>query len=575
MPPIQLFGFEISSKKEREEAKSQNLLAITAKEDAGESTEVEGIANFGAYSGISIDLDGSIKEESNLITLYRTMALYPEVDYAIDDIVNEAIVASDKKFPVAINLDHIEYTATIKKKISEEFDEVLGLLDFNNQAYDIFRKWYIDGRLYYHVVIDKTEPNLGIQELRYIDPRKIKKIKEINKKSNTKSKEMQNLSPTFKEYYIYNAKGLSEKNQAKAIPIAKDSITYIHSGLIDPSKKMILSNLQKAVRPWNQLKIMEDAVVIYRISRAPERRIFYVDVGNLPKIKAEQYLKDIMTRFKNKVVYNASTGEVQDNRQQRTMLEDYWLPRREGGKGTEITTLPGGQNLGEIEDILFFRKKLYQALNVPRTRMEADSGFSVGRDTEITRDEVKFGKMIGRFRNRFSMLFLDLLKKQLILKNVINDEDWTLIKGDLRFNWHSDTHFIEMQDIEVMKSRVEILSQIEDFTGTYYSREWVRKNILQQTEEEIDEIMMQIEAEEEAGILTTEPPGQDMEGAPNAPMGDAPGGPQQQDIEVSPSGAPGDTNVKFKPAKSSSKNENENNDSKLLKTLTELIDSVG
>lgn len=553
MPPIQLFGFEIRSKKEAEEAKNQNLLAITSKEDAAESTEVEGIANFGAYSGISIDLDGSIKEESNLITLYRTMALYPEVDYAIDDIVNEAIVASDKKYPVSIKLDHLEFSEEIKNKISEEFDEVLSLLDFNNQAYDIFRKWYVDGRLYYHVVIDKTQSNLGIQELRYIDPRKIKKIKEIDKKQTSSNPASKVLAPTFNEYYIYNAKGLSEKNQSKAVPIAKDAISYVHSGLIDPTKKMILSNMHKAIRPWNQLKIMEDAVVIYRISRAPERRIFYVDVGNLPKIKAEQYLKDIMTRFKNKVVYNATTGEVQDNRQQRTMLEDYWLPRREGGKGTEITTLPGGQNLGEIEDILFFRKKLYQSLNVPRTRMESDSVFSSGRDTEISRDEVKFGKMIGRFRNRFSMLFVDLLRKQLILKNICNNEDWELIKSDIRFDWNADTHFSEIQELEIFRSRVEVLGQIEDFTGTYFSREWVRKNLLKQTDDDIKEVMKQIKKEEASGILSTEPSGSaDMEGAPEgAPNngGDpAAAAAASQDVEVAPGGAPGDTNVKFKSA---------------------------
>lgn len=558
--PIELFGFEIFSKKEREEAKNKSLLAITSKEDSAESIEANslGAYNSGGIYGISVDMDGAVKEEINLITLYRNMAMYPECDYAIDDIINEAIVASDKEFPVDINLDNVKkIPEKIKTTISEEFSEILNLLDFNNQAYDIFRKWYVDGRLYYHVIIDKNNTQLGIQELRFIDPRKIKKIKVPEKK---KAEDKNSIDKKYKEYFIYNSKGLTEKNQSKAIPIAKDSITFVHSGILDPSRKTVLSNLHKAIRPWNQLKLLEDAVVIYRISRAPERRIFYVDVGNLPKIKAEQYLQDLMTRFKNKIVYDASTGNIQDNRHHRTMLEDFWLPRREGGKGTEISTLPAGQNLGEIEDILFFRKKLYQALNVPRTRMEADSGFSIGRDTEITRDEVKFGKMIGRLRSRFAMLFLDLLKKQLILKNILTDEEWSEIKNLIQFSWNSDTHFIELQEIEIMKSRIEVLQQIEEFTGTYFSREWVKRKLLRQTDEEIKEVMKQIKSEEKAGILTTDPPGsmdQEGQGAPGQ------GG---QKVEVPPAGQPGD---------SFPLNNEYSSNNEIVKTLNELINSVG
>ena len=517
------FGFEIRSKKEREASDEKNLLAFTvpeSEEEAVDATPIGGYGGGGQY-GISIDIDGSIKDENQLITMYRTMAVYPEVDYAIDDIVNEAIVDADHDFCVTLNTDGVELGDGVKKKIAVEFDNILEMLDFKLKAYDIFRRWYVDGKVYYHVVIDKTNPKAGIQELRYIDPRKIKKIKERPKlKTGVASKENVPLAIKDKEYYIYNARGLESKNSTP-IPLTPDSISFNGSGLIDASRKRVISNLQKAVRPWNQLKMLEDAVVIYRISRAPERRVFYVDVGNLPKHKADAYLKDLMIRFKNKVTYNAETGDVEDARYHRTMLEDFWLPRREGGRGTEVSTLSGGQNLGEIEDVLYFRRKLYQAMNVPRTRMESDSGFSIGRDTEITRDEVKFGKFIQRLRNRFALLFIDLLEKHLILKNIILAEEWKSIRKNLRFEWEQDTHFMELQQLEMTRGRMDILDTVDAHVGTYISKEWVQKNILKQDEQEIKEIADQIRKEEGAGETVASPAGlgdQPMEPEEEAPV---------------------------------------------------------
>jgi hypothetical protein len=523
---VNFFGFEITSKKEREEREQKNLLAFTVPEDQEEAVDVTPIGGYGGGGqyGIAIDIDGSIKDENQLITLYRTMAVYPEVDYAIDDIVNEAIVDADHDFCVSLNTDSVEIGAGVKSKITDEFETILELLDFKLKAYDIFRRWYVDGKVYYHVIIDKTNPKAGIQELRYIDPRKIKKIKERpKKKPEDASKEKVPLAVKDKEYYIYNPKGLDAKNSSP-IPITKDAISYNGSGLVDASRKRVISNLQKAVRPWNQLKMLEDAVVIYRISRAPERRVFYVDVGNLPKNKADAYLKDIMVRFKNKVTYNAETGAVEDARYHRTMLEDFWLPRREGGRGTEVSTLSGGQNLGEIEDILYFRRKLYQAMNVPRTRMESDSGFSIGRDTEITRDEVKFGKFVQRLRNRFALLFLDLLEKHLILKNIIAADDWKDIRKNLRFNWEQDTHFMELQQLEMTRGRMEILDTVDAHVGTYISKEWVQKNVLRQTDDEIKEIAAQIRKEEGAGETVVSPAG----------MGDSPMEPEPPAEEEPP-----------------------------------------
>ncbi len=487
---VKLFGFTIGREEEEDPTKIQSF---AEKENLEGALQISPLA--GAY-GTYLDIEGAVKNEAELITRYREMVMYPEAEYAVDDIVNEAIVTSVGRGPVDIVLDHLKQSTSIKTKIQTEFYELLTLLDFGNQCYDTFRRWYVDGRLYYHIIIDVDNPKKGIQELRYIDPRKIRKVKHI-KKVGVKSGDGQNIPVTTNgaEYFIYNERGLDQKGGGNGIKIAKDSICYTHCGLLDARKSMIISHLHKAIKPYNQLKMLEDAVVIYRIARAPERRIFYVDVGNLPKIKAEQYLRDIMVKFKNRLVYNSGTGEISDEREHRTMLEDYWLPRREGGRGTEITTLPGGQNLGEIEDVQYFRKKLYKAMNVPASRLEQESGFNVGRSAEITRDEVKFGKFVTRLRSRFGQLFLNLLETQLRLKGVVTAEDWEDFKPNIYFDWQKDTHFIELQETEIMRSRVEMLRDMEEFKGEYFSKEWLRKNVLRQSDEDIAMIDKQINSE--------------------------------------------------------------------------------
>ncbi len=487
---VKLFGFTIGREDEENPAKIQSF---AEKENLEGALQISPLA--GAY-GTYLDIEGAVKNEAELITRYREMVMYPEAEYAVDDIVNEAIVTSVGKGPVDIVLDHLKQSTSIKSKIQAEFYELLTLLDFGNQCYDTFRRWYVDGRLYYHIIIDVDNPKKGIQELRYIDPRKIRKVKHI-KKVGVRGGDGQNIPVTTNgaEYFIYNERGLDQKGGGQGIKIAKDSVSYNHSGLLDARKSMIISHLHKAIKPYNQLKMLEDAVVIYRIARAPERRIFYVDVGNLPKIKAEQYLRDIMVKFKNRLVYNSGTGEISDEREHRTMLEDYWLPRREGGRGTEITTLPGGQNLGEIEDVQYFRRKLYKAMNVPASRLEQDSGFNIGRSAEITRDEVKFGKFVTRLRSRFGQLFLNLLETQLRLKGVVTAEDWEDFKPNIYFDWQKDTHFIELQETEILRSRVELLRDMEEFKGEYFSKEWLRKNILRQSDEDIAMIDKQINSE--------------------------------------------------------------------------------
>ena len=489
---VKLFGFTIGREDQEDPKRNQSF---APPEDLDGALK---LAPLGGAYGAYVDLQGTAKNEAEVITRYREMVLFPECEYAVDDIVNEAIVTQEDKFPVSINLDAVDQSASIKKKIQSEFENTLEQLDFQNQGYEIFRRWYVDGRLYYHKIIDVENPQKGIQELRYIDPRKIRKVNQTKKaKAPAGNGQTVTLTAPGAEFFIYNETGLDKKGGSQHTKIAKDSICYVHSGILDARKSMIISHLHKAIKPYNQLRMLEDAVVIYRISRAPERRIFYVDVGNLPKIKAEQYLRDQMTRFKNKIIYNADTGAVSDEREHRTMLEDYWLPRKEGGRGTEITTLPGGQNLGEIEDILYFRKKLYQAMNVPASRLEQESGFNIGRSAEITRDEVKFGKFVTRLRTRFSHLFLNILETQLRLKGVITLEDWTQIKSRIVFNWNKDTHFIELQDTEMLRSRIEILRDIEEFKGEYFSKEWIQKNILRQTDDEIDMIQKQISSEGE------------------------------------------------------------------------------
>jgi len=483
----ELFGFTIARKKQEDQQENLPSIVSPTQEDGA----IE-IAPGGAY-GTYVDLEGKAKNEGELVTKYRQMALQPECDSAVQDVVNEAIVVTEDSGPVEIVLDKLDYPENIKKKIHEEFEAIIKLLDFNNNAYDLFRKWYVDGRLYHHIVIDEKNPRQGIKDLRYIDPRKIRKIKEA-----LKEKDARTGATVFKgmnEYYLYNAGGVNSSNQAQGVKIAKDSISYCHSGLLDERNSMIYSYLHKAIKPLNQLRMLEDAVVIYRLARAPERRVFYIDVGNLPKMKAEQYMRDMMVKHKNKLIYDASTGEVRDDRKFMTMLEDFWLPRREGGRGTEITTLPGGQSLGEMEDVDYFRRKLYKSLNVPITRMDAENQFNLGRASEITRDELKFNKFVMRLRNRFSILFSDLLEIQLALKGVITRGEWKEMKQDIYYDFQEDNHFTELKETEIMQGRLQILGEVDGFVGKYFSEDWIRKNVLRMTEEEIKDEQKQIDKE--------------------------------------------------------------------------------
>jgi hypothetical protein len=483
----ELFGFTIARKKQEDQQENLPSIVSPTQEDGA----IE-IAPGGAY-GTYVDLEGKAKNEGELVTKYRQMALQPECDSAVQDVVNEAIVVTEDSGPVEIVLDKLDYPENIKKKIHEEFEAIVKLLDFNNNAYDLFRKWYVDGRLYHHIVIDEKNPRQGIKDLRYIDPRKIRKIKEA-----LKEKDARTGATVFKgmnEYYLYNAGGVNSSNQAQGVKIAKDSISYCHSGLLDERNSMIYSYLHKAIKPLNQLRMLEDAVVIYRLARAPERRVFYIDVGNLPKMKAEQYMRDMMVKHKNKLIYDASTGEVRDDRKFMTMLEDFWLPRREGGRGTEITTLPGGQSLGEMDDVDYFRRKLYKSLNVPITRMDAENQFNLGRASEITRDELKFNKFVMRLRNRFSILFSDLLEIQLALKGVITRGEWKEMKQDIHYDFQEDNHFTELKETEIMQGRLQILGDVDNFVGKYFSEDWIRKNVLRMTEEEIKDEQKQIDKE--------------------------------------------------------------------------------
>jgi hypothetical protein len=494
---MQIFGFEINRKKEEQEEK-KIVSFVPPTNDDGALVVTEG----GVY-GTYVDMDGSVRTEAELVNRYRTMSEDPVVDMAISDIVNEAIVEDSDEDTVSIILDNIEISESIKKKVIAEFKELQKLLEFNTHSYELFRRWYIDGRLYYHVIIDENSPKNGIRQLRYIDPRSIKKVREVKKE---KDRNGVTLEKVVGEYYIFNPSGFIKKagaqagtnaaaTEAQGIKITKDSILYCTSGLLNSDGNLILSYLHKAIRPLNQLRSMEDSLVIYRISRAPERRIFYIDVGGLPKAKAEQYLRDIMVKFKNKVVYDSSTGEIRDDRKFMTMLEDFWLPRREGGRGTEITTLPAGQNLGEIEDIVYFQNLLYRSLNVPISRLQSESQFTLGRATEISRDEVKFAKFITRLRNKFSELFTKLLEKQLILKGICTTEEWKEWKNLIEYKYAIDNYFEELKSIEITRDRITLLRDLDDYVGKYYSHEYVRKYILQQTDEEMKELDDQIKKE--------------------------------------------------------------------------------
>ena len=483
----ELFGFKFGR---TTDSKSQEKFTVPPADDG--AVEIAG----GGFFGQVLDTDGRERSEVDLIRRYREVSQQPECDSAIEDIVNEAIVSNEKDQAVSIELDRLDYPKSIKNKIRAEFDHILTLLDFDVKGHDIFRRWYIDGRIFYHKVIDKKNPKKGIVEVRYIDPKKIRKVRQVNK--DRKPGTSLDIVKGVEDYFIYNDKGLNSGQISEGVKIADDSITYVVSGLIDQNKGHVLSHLHKAIKPVNQLRMIEDSVVIYRISRAPERRIFYIDVGNLPKIKAEQYLKDVMNRYRNKLVYDSSSGEIRDDRNHMSMLEDFWLPRREGGRGTEITTLQGGQNLGEIEDIKYFQNKLYRSLNVPISRMEAESGFSLGRSTEITRDELKFTKFVQRLRKRFTPLFTDMLKAQLILKGIVTLEDWNKMKEHIQYNFLQDGHFAELKKAELMQDRVNNLQSIEQYIGTFYSKEWVQKNVLNMTDAEIEEMQTQIN--KEAGL---------------------------------------------------------------------------
>jgi len=491
---VELFGFTIGRTQKEKEARDKASFALPQHDDG--ALDVSGTPG-GAYATY-LDMEGAAKNEMDLIQRYRQMALYPECELAVDDIVNEAIVCDREEAPVSINLENVNLSPDIKEKIQENFHEVVDLLRMRDGGYDIFKKWYVDGRLYYHIIIDTNNTKRGILELRPIDALKIKKVRQI-----LPPKDPSDLQapPRVEEYFSFNDGGIDGKKGGQIVRVAPDSIAYAHSGLLNEDRKMVLSYLHKAIKPLNQLRMIEDAVVIYRISRAPERRIFYIDVGNLPKIKAEQYLKDIMTRYKNKMVYDAQTGELRDDRKHMSMLEDYWLPRREGGRGTEITTLPGGENLGELDDVIYFQKKLYKALNVPSSRLEQDSGFVLGRAAEISRDEVKFTRFVERLRNRFGHLFNTCLEKQLILKGILTLNDWRMIEQKIHYEWQTDSQFAELKEAEMLTERLNLLQSMnfaDEIVGNFYSKEYVRKRILKQTQEEIMEIDKQIELEKAA-----------------------------------------------------------------------------
>ena len=483
---ISMFGFEITRKKD----KKPDRPSFVTKTDEDGAGVIQAGGHFGAY----LDVDGDkAKTDVDMMLKYRDIASQPECDAAIEDIVNEAIVGDHDAAPVNIILDELEISDKIKEMIRHEFDHVLTCLNFGQYAHDIFRRWYVDGRLPYHIIIEKDNQKGGIKELRYIDPTKLRKVKEV--KEDTDPKTGAKIIKNVDEYFMYQDNQMGKYNQG--LKIYPDAIAYCTSGVMDPSRKRILSYLQKALKPVNQLRMMEDSLVIYRISRAPERRIFYIDVGNLPKAKAEQYLKDVMNRYRNKLVYDAKTGEIRDDRNHMSMLEDFWLPRREGGRGTEITTLPGGSNLGEIDDIKYFQRKLYRSLNVPVTRLAEETGFQIGRSDNITRDELKFTKFVQKLRKKFTILFTDMLKTQLVLKGIIAIDEWPLFKENIQFDFLQDGHFTELKNAEVMRERLEMLSQIEPYVGQYFSKEYIKKNILRMNDEEIEDINKQIENESE------------------------------------------------------------------------------
>ena len=502
---VQLLGFEITrtDKDLEKPGKAKQAFTIPSPDD-GTST-----ISAGGYFGQYLDMEVTAKNDFELIRRYREVAQHPECDMAVEDIINEVIVSNERDAAVSLSLDKLAVSENIKDKIRTEFDEVLRLLNFEEKGHDIFKRWYVDGRIYFHKVIDPNSPRKGLTELRYIDPRKMRKVREIKKSRDTKGSGIEVVEQTA-EWFVYNERGIQAGNDNAGVKIAADSITFITSGVVDQTRNMVMGHLHKAIKPVNQLRMIEDAVVIYRIVRAPERRIFYVDVGNLPKVKAEAYLRDVMARYRNKLVYDASTGEIRDDRKHMSMLEDFWLPRREGAKGTEVSTLPGGQNLGEISDVQYFQKKLYKALNVPISRMESEAGFNLGKAAEITRDELKFTKFVQRLRKRFTQVFSDILKTQLILKGVITIEDWQIIRPHIQYDYLKDGYFAELKEAEILRERLSLAQEVNPYVGKYYSIEYIRKNVLRQSDEDIIDIDNQIAAEIKQGIIAA-PEGQDME----------------------------------------------------------------
>tara|TARA_B100000497_G_scaffold51689_1_gene59529 strand:+ start:632 stop:2173 length:1542 start_codon:yes stop_codon:yes gene_type:complete len=488
---LKLFGFELkrakSGSEQDKDKKLEKLRSIVAPvDDDGAGYITASGSHYGQY----LDMDGGqAKDNHQLVMKYRGVASHPEVDAAIEDIVNESIVGSELESPVTLNLDKIEAPKNIKTQMLDEFKGICSMLKFNDLGHDIFRSFYVDGRVYFHLVADEKNLKLGIQEIRPVDAAKIRKVKEVKYKEDRVSGAK--VVEKIKEFYIFQDKS----GQLNGVKLSPDSISYVTSGLLDPSKKQVVSYLHKALKPINQLRMLEDSLVIYRLARAPERRIFYIDVGNMPRNKSEAYMKDIMSRYRNKLVYDASTGNLKDDRKHMSMLEDFWLPRREGGRGTEITTLPGGENLGQIDDIVYFQKRMYRSLNVPLNRLEQEAQFSLGRSTEINRDEVKFQKFIDRLRKRFSMLFTGILKKQLVLKGIITDQDWESWKNDIQVDFQRDNHFVELKNSEILQERIATLDQVSQYVGEYFSREWVMKNVMMMNDEDIKNMQDQVKGE--------------------------------------------------------------------------------
>jgi len=494
----ELFGFNITRVKPQTDPKQQ-----FSQPQAEDGTQV---VAAGGFFGSYLDMEGTAKTEQDLIRRYREIALHPECDMAVEDIVNEAITSNENRQAVKVVTDNLDYSSKIRQAIETEFSDVLRLLQFNTRGHDLFRRWYVDGRIFFQKIIDAENPKNGIQELKYLDPRKIKKIREVRKRrpEGLVSPTNINIADETVEYFVYNERGIQGSAAIQGIKIAPDTIAYCPSGVIDQNKNgLVLSYLHKAIKPVNQLRMIEDSAVIYRIARAPERRIFKIDVGNLPKVKAEQYLRDVMARYRNKLVYDASTGEIRDDRNYMSMLEDFWLPSREGGRGTDITTLPGGANLGEIADIEYFRAKLYRSLNVPVSRLEASQGFNLGRSSEISRDELKFTKFVGRLRKKFTELFNDLLRTQLIIKGVIAETEWPLIRDNIFYDFLQDGHFAELKNSEMLRERLNLAREVRDYVGKYYSVNYVRRNILRQTESEIKKMDAEIKKEIDDGVISS------------------------------------------------------------------------